>query len=260
MKLLFLGDIAWRAGREIVAELLPGLKKEFDLDLVVANGENARHGSGLSIEVYEELRAAGIDWLTTGDHIWRFKDFIPYLDRPEIQVIRPLNFVDAPGRGMVTIEVGAQQVTLANLMGTVFTDQHVDNPFFAADKIIRDSKGFTLIDFHAEVTSEKNTLGHYVDGRVGALLGTHTHVQTADERILPNGTAYITDAGMCGPLNGSIGVAIESVLPRFLHGIPGKHEQAEGPSQLCGVVITVEDGKATNIERVRRTNEDRYDS
>ncbi len=255
MKLLFLGDIAWRAGREIVAHLLPGLRKEFDLDLVVANGENARHGSGLSLEVYEELRAAGVDWLTSGDHIWRFRDFIPQLDRPDIQVLRPYNYAGAPGRGLVTIEVGAQHVTLANLMGTVFTGQHVDNPFAAADSIVRQAKGFTLVDFHAEATSEKNTLGHYLDGRVGAVLGTHTHVQTSDERLLPKGTAYITDVGMCGPLDGSIGVAIESVLPNFLHGMPSKHEEAEGLTQLCGVVLTVENGKATAIERVRRINE-----
>lgn len=255
MKLLFLGDIAWRSGREIVAALLPGLKKEFDLDLVVANGENAAHGKGISIEVYEELRAAGVDWLTSGDHIWKVKEFLPYLDRSEIQVLRPYNYEGAPGRGMVTIEVGAQQVTLANLMGTVFTNQHVANPFWAADDIIKQARGFTLLDFHAEATSEKNTLGHYLDGRAGAVLGTHTHVQTSDERILPGGTAYITDVGMCGPLDGSIGVSFDSVLPTFLHGMPSKHEEAEGARQLNGVVITVESGQATAIERVRRIQE-----
>lgn len=252
MKILFLGDIAWRSGRAIVAELLPGLKKEFDVDLTVANGENARHGSGLSLEVYEELRAAGIDWLTTGDHIWKHKEFIPYLDRSDIQVLRPYNYEGAPGRGLVTIEVGAQPVTLANLMGTVFTNQHVSNPFYAADDIIKQAQGFLFIDFHAEATSEKNTLGHYVDGRAGAVVGTHTHVQTSDERILPKGTAYLTDAGMCGPLDGSIGVSIDSVLPNFLRGMPSKHEEARGPAQLCGVVITVENGHATLIERIRR--------
>lgn len=252
MKLLFLGDIAWRAGREIVAELLPGLRSEFALDLVVVNGENARHGSGLSIEVYEELRRAGIDWLTTGDHIWKNRDFLPYLDQSDIHVLRPANYAGAPGRGVATIEVGTQVVTIANLLGTVFMNAHVDNPFTTVDRIIDESKGFLMIDFHAEATSEKNTLGHYVDGRAGAIVGTHTHVQTSDERILPKGTAYITDAGMCGPLDGSIGVAIETVLPNFLHGLPSQHEAAEGPRQLCGVVLTVKDGQATAIERVRR--------
>jgi len=255
MKLLFLGDIAWRSGREIVKRFLPDLRREFDLDLVVANGENAAHGKGLSIETYEELRSAGVDWLTSGDHIWKVKEFLPYLDRSEIQVLRPYNYEGAPGRGMVTIEVGAQQVTLANLMGTVFTNQHVRNPFFAADEIVEQAQGFTFIDFHAEATSEKNTLGHYLDGRIGALVGTHTHVPTADERILSGGTAYMTDAGMCGPLDGSIGVSIDSVLPTFLHGIPSKHEEAEGAAQLNGVVMTVESGQATAIERVRRVLE-----
>ncbi len=251
MNLLFIGDIAWRPGREIVKEILPTLRRDLNLDLVVANCENAKHGSGMTLEIYEELRAAGIDWMTSGDHIWRERSFFPFLDDPKIQVLRPANYPSGvPGRGFVTIEVGGETLTLINLIGTVFVTSHVDNPFRTVDELLRQARGFSLIDFHAEATREKNTMGHYVDGRAGALLGTHTHVQTADERLLPKGTAYISDVGMAGALNGSIGVALESVLPMFLRGLPAKYEAAEGPVQLNAVLLAVENSRAISIERI----------
>lgn len=255
MKLLFIGDIAWRSGREAVAQLLPDLRRELGIDFVIANGENAKHGSGLTLEIYEELTASGVDYFTSGDHIWKHPDFFAALDDPSVRVLRPTNYVDVPGKGVAEVSVGVETLTIVSLQGTVFMNHHVENPFRSIDRILASAKGFVFIDFHAEATSEKNTMGHYVDGRAGALVGTHTHVQTADERLLPKGTAYITDAGMTGPMNGSIGVDIQSVLPMFLRGLPSRFEAASGPAQLNGVVVTVEQGKASSIERVRRTTE-----
>lgn len=255
MKILFLGDIFGRPGRRIIRELLPALRTEYSLDVVIANGENAKHGRGPSLAIYEDLIASGIDYVTTGDHIWDETHFMTQLSRPDVKLLRPANYEEAVGRGMTAVDVGGEPLTIINLLGQVFMWDTVANPFRTFDRLFEQAEGFVLVDFHAEATSEKNTFGHYVDGRAGAVIGTHTHVQTSDERILPKGTAYISDAGMCGPLNGSIGADLTQVLPSFLHGYPFKLEPATGPIQLNGVVITVESGKATAIERVRRVLE-----
>ncbi len=251
MKILFIGDVFGGPGRETVKQLVPELRLQYQLDLVIANGENAHHGNGISFDNYQDLRDAGVDWLTSGDHIWSVKEFVGMLDDSTIQVLRPANYpAGVPGRGIVQIQVGTETVTIMNLQGRVFMNQAVDNAFLAFDRLYQEAKGFVFVDYHAEATSEKNTFGHYVDGRAGAVVGTHTHVQTADERILPKGTAYITDVGMTGPMNGSIGADLAQVTPSFTKGLPFRNQPAEGPTQLNAVIITVENGKAKSIERV----------
>jgi len=238
-----------------VRDLLPEIKAEHGIDYVIANGENAKHGRGPNLAVYEELIASGIDYVTTGDHIWDDAEFMTQLGRPDVKVLRPANYEGAVGRGMVVVEVAGQKITIMNLLGTVFVGRTVANPFRTFDSLMEHAEGFVFVDFHAEATSEKNSFGHYVDGRAGAVIGTHTHVQTSDERLLPKGTAYLTDAGMCGPMNGSIGADLQYVMPSFLEGYPFKLEPADGPVQLNGVMITVENGRATAIERIRRVSE-----
>lgn len=252
--ILFIGDIFGRGGRRAVRELLPNLVKEFDVDLVLANGENARHGDGIDRATYDELSGYGIQWFTTGNHVWASREFVPLFDQPSIRVLRPANYpVGVPGRGVAEIEVNGEMVTLVNVQGKTFMNTNLENPFHSIDNILERARGFVFVDLHAEATSEKNTFGHYVDGRAGAVVGTHTHVQTADERLLPKGTAYITDVGMTGPRNGSIGVAVEAVLPSFLKGMPPKtSEVATGVMQLNAVVIRFSGNKAKSIERVFR--------
>lgn len=255
--LLFIGDIYGRAGRRAVRELLPSLTEEFGVDVVIANGENARHGDGIDQATYEELSGYGIQWFTTGNHVWASKEFMPLLDQPSIRVLRPMNYpVGTPGRGIAELEVNGEVITIVNLQGKTFMNTNLENPFHVVDAVLERARGFVFIDLHAEATSEKNTFGHYVDGRAGAVVGTHTHVQTADERLLPKGTAYITDVGMTGPQNGSIGVAVEAVLPSFLRGMPPRtSEVATGPVQFNAVVIRFSGGRPTSIERVFRVLE-----
>lgn len=248
MKILFIGDIFGRAGRQAVKQFVPILRKKEQIDLVVANGENARHGDGLTLAIYEELKSAGVDWFTGGDHSFSNPELFSIYN--DIQVLRPLNYPAAPGKGMATFNVGNEEVTLINLQGRVFMGQSVENAFLQFDEAIREAKGFILVDLHAEATSEKNTFGHYADGRAGAVLGTHTHVQTADERVLPKGTAYISDVGMTGPMNGSIGVSFENVLPSFTKGLPFRREPAEGAIQFNAVIIETDGQKAKSIKRI----------
>lgn len=255
MKILFLGDIFARPGRRIVRELLPDLRHEFEIDFVIANGENAKHGRGPNAEICQELLSSGIDYLTSGDHIWDDAEFMTQVGRDDLRILRPANYQEAVGKGMVSVDVGGEKLTIINLLGQVFIRHSVANPFRTFDELFSKAEGFVFVDFHAEATSEKNSFGHYVDGRAGAVVGSHTHVQTSDERMLPKGTAYLTDAGMCGPMNGSIGADLQQVLPSFLHGYPFKLEPADGAIQLNGVVITVEGGQATTIDRIRRTIE-----
>ena len=253
MKILFLGDIVARSGRRIVREFVPKLREEFGIDFVIVNGENSRHGRGISLETYEELIALGVDYVTSGDHIWDDPEFAGPLSQESTKVLRPANYpAGVPGKGIVTIDVNGEPLTIINLQGQVFMHANLENPFRVADELLLKSKGFTFIDFHAEATSEKITFGHFVDGRAGAVVGTHTHVPTADERVLPKGTAYISDAGMCGPLNGSIGADYERVLPSFTQALPFKYEPASGAVQLNGVVIETDGTHAKSIERVQR--------
>ncbi|MFH1277793.1 MAG: TIGR00282 family metallophosphoesterase [Candidatus Eisenbacteria bacterium] len=255
VRILFLADVFGAAGRRAIHEALPDLQGRLMPDLVIANAENVAGGFGFTPSLAEGLLRSGVDVLTGGNHTWNRKEAIPYLDA-EARVLRPANYPDgAPGRGHGVFESRrGVKVAVINLIGRVFMTP-VECPFRKADRIVHEVRKETpviFVDFHAEATSEKTALGRHLDGRVSAVVGTHTHVQTADERILPAGTAYITDAGMTGPHDGIIGVRTELVLHRYLAQTPIRFEPAEGDPRLSGVVVDVEAarGKAVRIERV----------
>jgi len=257
LRILFIGDIVGRPGREAVAEMLPSLMAETSPDLVIANGENAAGGMGITKETALEILQAQVDAITLGNHVWAKKDVYSFLDE-ERRLIRPANYPNGvPGRGWAVYNTGTgEAVGVINLCGRVFMD-HLEDPFKAADKILETLAAHTnviIVDVHAEATSEKAALAWYLDGRVAAVIGTHTHVQTADERILPGGTAYITDVGMTGPVDSVIGMKKELIISRFLTQMPSKFEVAEGKTLLSAVVIDIDSsaGKATNIERLQR--------
>lgn len=257
MKILFIGDIVGKPGREAVKNLLPGLAKEHNLDFVIANAENSAGGSGITSKTAEQLFEYGVDVLTSGDHIWK-KAAIFDLINKENRILRPLNFpgnVPGHGWGVFTTRKGAR-VGVINISGRVFMEP-LDCPFraglSAVEQVSAQAK-VIIVDIHAEATSEKVALGWYLDGKVSALLGTHTHVQTADDKILPNGTAYLTDAGMTGPHHSVIGRRVDDVLERFLTAVPRKLEVAEDDVQLQGAVVDIDEntGKARSIERVQK--------
>jgi len=256
MNILFIGDIVGSPGREAVKKLLPRLKKEHALDFVIANAENAAGGSGITFKIAEELFSYGVDVLTSGDHIWKRNEIFELISREE-RILRPLNFpAGAPGRGAATFKTQAgQKIGVINVNGRVFMDA-LECPFkttlAAVESLSKETK-IIIVDMHAEATSEKIALGWYLDGKISALLGTHTHIQTADEKILPKGSAYITDVGMAGPFDSVIGRRIEDVLTRFLSSIPVKFEVAENNIQLHGVVVNIdsESGKALSILRLQ---------
>lgn len=257
MKILFIGDIVGSPGRDAVKQLLPGLKKEFALDFVVANAENASGGSGITAKVADELFASGVSVLTSGDHIWKKKDIFDIINQEE-RILRPVNFpAGAPGRGEhVYLAGNGKKIGVVNVQGRVFM-QPIECPFktvMAAVEAIRKETKVILVDIHAEATSEKVALGWFLDGKVSAVLGTHTHIQTADEKILPCGTAYLTDAGMTGPFDSVIGRKVENVLERFTTCIPVRFEVASDNIQLHGVVVEIDDstGKARSITRVQK--------
>ena len=254
MRILFIGDIIGSPGRWAVRTLLPGLRNEYDIDLVIANGENAAGGFGLTAETAQEIFRSGVDVITTGGHVWDKKEVLPYLEE-ESRLLRPLNYPPGvPGRGYQ--RVGA--VTVVNLMGRVFLDS-LDCPFRTMDALLESLPGPSLVvvDFHAEATSEKGAMGWYLDGRVGVIVGTHTHVATADERILPNGTAYVTDVGMVGPLNSIIGSEPRDVLARFLYQTPRRLSVPDGPVRWNSVLAEVDDetGHGMDIQRIDRVVE-----
>ena len=253
MRILMIGDIIGRPGRQAVRSLVPELRREYDLDLVIANGENTAGGFGITLETAYELLENGVDILTSGNHIWDQKEIIPHLDEG-LPLIRPANYPDAPGRGYLV----HGQVMVLNLMGRVFMPP-LDCPFRTASRLLQEAKDATdakviIVDFHAEATSEKQALGWYLDGLVSAVLGTHTHVGTVDARILPKGTAYITDVGMTGPINSVIGSNTGEVLERFLTSMPQRLTPASGPMLLNSVLMDIdqETGKALTIERLDR--------
>jgi hypothetical protein len=254
LRLLFIGDVVGKPGREALRARLPGLVRQHAVDFTIANGENAAGGLGITPAVADELLSAGVNCLTTGNHVWKHREFAGYA-ATQPRVLRPANYPPgAPGRGAevyTTPHSGA--VGVLSVVGRVFMEP-LDCPFRAADREIEGLRGRTRVlvaDIHAEATSEKVALGWYVDGRVSAVIGTHTHVQTADERILPKGTAYITDAGMTGPRDSVIGIRRDPVIQRFLSGMPTRFEVATGPVALSGVVVSVDDetGRARSIER-----------
>jgi len=259
MRILFLGDIVGRPGRRAVSNRLPELRREYDLDVVLANAENASGGLGLNQKNARQLHRAGLEVLTSGNHIWRYKEILAFLDETE-WVLRPANYPPrAPGRGYTVLDVSGARVAVLNLQGRVFMEP-LDCPFRTADAALADMQeqnpDVILVDFHAEATSEKQALRHYLEGRVTALLGTHTHVQTGDATIGRKGTAYITDLGMCGPEDSVIGMAPDSVVDGFKTQLPQSLSVAGGEAFLNGVVLDVdtESGRC-DVIRVLRERE-----
>jgi metallophosphoesterase (TIGR00282 family) len=250
MLILMIGDIVGQPGRQAVYQFLPDLQQRYGLDMIIANAENAAGGFGLTSNIARELFSAGIDVLTSGNHIWAQKEIIAYLDG-EMPILRPLNYPPGvPGRGyMIT-----GQTMVVNLMGRTFMSD-LDCPFRTMDKLLAELKHkppVIIVDFHAEATSEKVAMGRYLDGRVSAVLGTHTHVGTIDAQLLPQGTAYVTDIGMTGPTNSIIGDDPESVLQRFLTGMPHHLSVGKGKPIFNAVMVEVaeDSGRAINIERI----------
>jgi 2',3'-cyclic-nucleotide 2'-phosphodiesterase len=257
MNILFVGDVVGKPGRDAVKALLPGLKKEYSLDFAVVNAENIAGGSGITEKLAQELFESSVDVITSGDHIWKKKEIFEFI-KTEPRILRPNNFPStAPGSGYgVFTAANGKKVGVICVLGRVFLDA-LECPFkttLAAVEAISKETPIILVDIHAEATSEKVALGWYLQGKVSAVLGTHTHIQTADERILPEGTAYLTDAGMTGPYDSVIGRRVEDVLERFLTHVPVKFEVAEGNIQLCGAVIEIDDrtGRANKITRVQK--------
>ncbi len=261
MKLLFLGDVMGRAGREAVTQHLPRLRAEWRLDFVVVNGENATSGAGLSGEHAKALLAAGADVVTLGDHAFDQKDMLSYIEA-EPRIVRPLNYSKAaPGRGFRVYDApGGRKVLVAQVLGQVFMKRPFDDPFSAIDTVLRQYPmggmvQASLIDVHCEATSEKMAMGHWCDGRASVVVGTHTHVPTADAMILSGGTAYLSDAGMCGDYESVIGMDKAEPLRRFITGMPkGRFEPALGPATLSGLYLETDDrtGKASKIAMVRQ--------
>jgi 2',3'-cyclic-nucleotide 2'-phosphodiesterase len=260
MNILFIGDIFGKPGRRAVEQLLPGLRRELEVDLCVGNAENAASGAGITPETAEELFAAGVDVLTGGNHTWDRREGHTLLDR-DLRILRPANYPqEVPGRGVGIFDCGREKVAVVNLLGRVFMPP-VDSPFHAIDTILESLAGVTsliLVDLHAEATSEKIAMGWYLDGRVTLLVGTHTHVQTADERILPRGTAAISDLGMTGPHDSVIGVRKELALQKLLTHIPVKFQPAEGDVRLHALWVRcdAESGRALAVKRISRSLDD----
>lgn len=257
LRLLFFGDVMGEPGRKAVIEWLPRLKKELAADFVIVNGENAAAGRGITPRLAIGFLRAGAAVVTSGDHIWDQKEIESYLaDEPRL--LRPLNYPEGvPGAGAVVLETDKGKVAVVNALGRVFMGPQVDNPFPLLTQKVAELRAETpviFVDFHAEATSEKVAMGWHLDGKVSAVVGTHTHVPTADERVLPGGTAYLSDAGMCGPLNSVIGSRIEPVLGRFLNAMPTRFGVANGPVRVNAVCIDIDPatGKALAIERVTR--------
>jgi len=260
LRLLMIGDIVGRSGRRAIKGNLSELKREFDLDLIIANGENAAGGSGITKDVAQELFFAGVDVLTMGNHVWNIKEAYEYINR-ESRIIRPANYPPGtPGTGSNVFETRRKvKVAVINLAGRVFL-QSLDCPFRKVDEILPEVKKaaqVVVVDFHAEATSEKIAIGWYLAGRVSAVVGTHTHVQTADERILPGGTAYITDLGMTGPLDSVLGVKKEIIIEKFKSQLPQRFVVASGPYQFNAVIIDIDEytGEANFIQRIQNYEE-----
>ncbi|MCA1964829.1 MAG: TIGR00282 family metallophosphoesterase [Prosthecobacter sp.] len=258
LRLLFLGDVVGEPGRKAVATLLPVLKEELAVDFAIVNGENAAGGRGITPKIAIGLMRAGAAVITTGDHIWDQKEIIPFMiDEPRL--LRPINYPGSPpGQGSIVLETKKGRVGVINLQGRVFMKEGMENPFSRIAEVVQEMRRETpviLVDFHAEATSEKVAMGWHLDGLVSAVIGTHTHVPTADERLLPKGTAYQSDAGMCGPMESVIGSEVQPVLERFHTALPTKFGVGKGPVRVNGVLITVDahTGRATAIERVART-------
>jgi 2',3'-cyclic-nucleotide 2'-phosphodiesterase len=256
MRVLILGDVVGRPARRAVRDLVPSLIEKEEIDLAVANAENSAGGMGVDIKSAKELLSAGVQVLTSGNHIWKKKEIYPFLDEQE-SLIRPANYpAGAPGKGWCVWQHNGLRALVINVQGRVFMPNHVEDPFRCVDEILKQQGSrspVVIVDMHAEATSEKYAMGWYLDGRASIVFGTHTHVQTADERILPNGTAYITDLGMCGPFDSVIGMEKDSVIRGFITQLPRQFEVAQDNVVLQGVIVDIdeESGKARAIRRLR---------
>lgn len=254
MNILAIGDVVGSIGCRFLREQLPRLKKEKQLDLVIANGENSADGNGITPVSADFLFSSGVDVITTGNHSFRRKESYELYDRCET-LLRPANFPQGtPGRGVCIVDLGRVQVAVINLMGTSYME-NLDCPFAMADKILNDPDlpPIRLVDFHAEATGEKGAMAYYLDGRVSAVFGTHTHVQTADEQLLPNGTAFLSDLGMTGPIHSVLGVKPELVIQKLRTHMPVRFEIADGPCQMLGAIFQIDEkkGNALSVERVQ---------
>ena len=254
MRILFIGDIVGKVGRNAIAEYLPKIKQSYRPTVSIVNAENAAHGKGLTEKLYKQLLRDGVDFMTMGNHTYGQREIYDFIDDAN-RMVRPANFPsEAPGVGMRFIQINDIKLAIINLQGRSFM-QDIDDPFKKADQLIEEAKketNFIFVDFHAETTSEKNAMGWYLDGRVSAVVGTHTHIQTSDERVLPNGTGYITDVGMTGYYDGILGINRDEVIERFITSLPQRRVVPDdGRSVLSGVIIDLDkDGKTKQIERI----------
>jgi metallophosphoesterase (TIGR00282 family) len=255
LTVLFLGDIVGEPGRTAVIERLPELKEKYTLDFVVVNGENAAAGRGITGKITIDLLRAGVSVITTGDHIWDQKDIFAFLDL-EPRLLRPLNYPPgAPGNGTIVLETSKGKIGVINVQARTFMQPILENPFRAVEVAVTKMREETvniIVDVHGETTSEKIAMGRFLDGKVSAVLGTHTHVQTADEQIFPGGTAFMCDAGMCGPINSILGRAVDPIVNRFVSNLPAPFPVAAGEVRLRGALIEIDEtiGRATRITRV----------
>jgi len=256
MKIMVIGDICGRPGRKVVANFIPILKQEYHLDIIIANGENSAGGVGITAPILNELLNLDIDVVTSGNHIWDKKEIFNFIDK-EDRLIRPANYPPGtPGKGYCIVSKNDKKIGIINLSGRAFMPP-IDCPFRTVEDILKKLNSLCdiiIVDFHAEATSEKMALGWYLDGKVSCVVGTHTHIQTADERILPQGTAYITDLGMAGPWNSVLGVEKEPVIQKFLTGLPTKFNLADGTMVFCAIILEIDEksGKATDIIRIQK--------
>lgn len=254
MRILCIGDVVGSIGCDFVRKTLPQLKKLKNIDFVICNGENSSDGNGIVPTSAQHLFTSGVDVITLGNHSFQRREIYSYLDE-EQAIVRPCNFPSpsTPGRGYCTIDLGRTSVTVINLMGQEFIDIRVDNPYYAVDKILKQVESkIIIVDFHAETTSEKKAMGYYLDGRVSALYGTHTHVQTADECVLKGGTGYITDVGMTGPVESVLGVKKEIIINRFKTKLPERFDYADGECMLNCIIFDIDEktGKTKSVERL----------
>ncbi len=257
MRILFIGDVVGSPGRRVIREVIPKIKSEKKHDFCIANAENAAGGSGLTYSTVKEIFLSGVDVITTGNHVWSKREVLNFIDS-EQSVLRPVNYPsELPGKGSVIKQAGktgCTQIGILNVMGRIYMD-NIDCPFRTASREIENLRSFTniiIVDMHAEATSEKNALAWYLDGKVSCVIGTHTHIQTADERILPMGTGYITDAGMTGPYDGILGVDKDIILNKFLNHMPVKFEVAKGKTQFNGLLVDINEstGRTIRLERL----------
>lgn len=266
LRFMFIGDIVGLSGLEVFKRQVPVLKKKYSIDSIIVNGENcSKNGKGISVKVVESLRSVGVDVITSGNHIWQNREIYDFLNKTEI-LLRPANYSSqCPGKGYVLYTVKNQTVAIINLQGRGFMRDHIDCPFRKVESLLtllRSKTKIIFVDFHAETTAEKQALANFLDGRISGFVGTHTHVQTADERILPIGTAYITDLGFCGAMNSVIGMEKDIIIKKFMTQLPARFKtENKPPFELNGVWIEVDSvsGKAIKIERIKIIDEQPVD-